>query len=554
MLDDGRLHAGGDEVAALRAALAAARERDRDRVAFLASTSHELREPMNGVLGMARLLADTELSAEQRGYVATIIDCAESLLTVINDLLDLTRIDAGRLEIVEGVFDLPALIGRIAASLEPRARAHGLRFTREIAADVPRRLRGDPGRLRQVLVNILGNAIKFTEQGEVGLHVAVAQAGAAPPRLRIEVADSGPGLAPEAFERLFTAYAQGGPGTTRLFGGSGLGLMIAKRLVEAMDGTLVLASTSGEGTRFTIELPLRPAAEALTSAPGAALAGQSILIVEPQRATRERLCALAASWRMLPRRAAGLAEALSLLREAADRRAPVDLVLAERQLRDGSGEELTRIVRREPALAATPIVLMAAAGLRGDAASAAHAGVDAYLTKPVTPATLIACLQAVLSAERRRSDGLITAHSLAETRPGPAEVLLVDDNAVNLRLAGLMLERAGHRVTAVGDGAAAVAAVAARPFDIVLMDIQMPGLDGLEATRRIRALPDPGRAQVPIVAVTANAMRGQAEECLRAGMNGHLAKPFDRPALLAAVQRWARPADRTGAAPAHAGG
>jgi CheY-like chemotaxis protein/anti-sigma regulatory factor (Ser/Thr protein kinase) len=553
MLDDGMAHAGGDEIAALRAALSAARERDRDRLAFLATTSHELREPMNGVLGMARLLADTELTDEQRGYVATIIDCAESLLTVINDLLDLTRIDAGRLEIAESVFDLPALLGRIAASLEPRARARGLRFTQQVAADVPRRLRGDPGRLRQVLVNILGNALKFTEQGEIAVSVAVARDEPAAPRLRIEVADTGPGIAPEALDRLFAAYAQVDSTTTRLFGGSGLGLMIARRLVEAMHGTLRLASAPGAGTCFTIDLPLRPVEEAQASAPGATLAGQSILVVEPQRATRERLCALAASWRMLPRRAAGLAEALGVLREAADRRAPIDLVLAERQLRDGTGEELARIVRREPALAATPIVLMAAAGLRGDAASAAHAGVDAYLTKPVTASTLIACLQAVLSAERRRGDGLITAHSLAETRPHPAEVLLVDDNAVNLRLAGIMLERAGHRVTTANDGAAAVTAVAGRAFDVVLMDIQMPGMDGLEATRRIRALPDADRAAVPIVAVTANAMRGQAEECLRAGMNGHLAKPFDRPALLAVVERWARPSARGGSSPDHTG-
>jgi CheY-like chemotaxis protein/anti-sigma regulatory factor (Ser/Thr protein kinase) len=542
MTGDGVDTQADGEPAALRAALGAARQRDADRVAFLASTSHELREPMNGVLGMARLLADTELAPEQRGYVETIIECAESLLTVINDLLDLTRIDAGRLEIVDNVFDLPALISRVEALLAPRARSRGVGFTVRCAPELPRRLRGDPGRLRQVLLNIAGNAVKFTEQGEIELSATAAADGAVPERLRLVVRDTGPGIPAAAIARLFDAYAQLDSSTARLYGGSGLGLMIARRLAEAMGGTLALESEVGNGTRFTIDLPLRPAPaeDPGKDAPPAALAGLAVLIVEPQQAVRERLCALATSWRMAPRRATGVAEALAALRDAADRRAPVDIVLADRRLRDGTGEELARRMRAEPALTETPVVLLADAGLRGDAASAAEAGVDAYLTKPVTAATLVECLRAVLSAERRRSDGLITAHSLADARPAPREILLVDDNAVNLRLAGILLERAGHRVTAVASGEAAIATASRQRFDIVLMDIQMPGIDGLEAARRIRALGDPSLAAVPIVAVTANAMRGQAEECRAAGMEGHVAKPFDRAGLLAAIEQWAQ--------------
>ncbi|HMR29787.1 MAG TPA: response regulator [Geminicoccaceae bacterium] len=531
-----------DEVRSLRAALAEAERRSAARAELVAITSHELREPMNGVLGMARLLRETVLDDEQRSYVETIVGSAETLLTVINDVLDLSRVDAGRLEIVETPFEFAPLLARLETLMAPRARQKGLSFGVGLADGLPRAVRGDPGRLRQVLLNLVGNAVKFTERG--GVEVVADTDGPPARRLRLVVRDTGPGIEPAALERLFTAFVQADATVGRIHGGSGLGLMIARRLTEAMGGELRVESDLGRGTRFVVELPLLAESGADTPAAGVqaelSLAGASLLVVDPQRRIRQFVQGVATGWGMTARAAERGGEALLILRDAADRGAAYDFVVCDRELPDIGGEALARSIRAEPGLAGARLVMLVASGIRGDAMKASAAGFDAYLQKPVRSQTLLDCLRRLRLPDRGST--LITAHSLSDDRPAPLCILLVDDNAVNVRLASILLERAGHRVLTATDGAAAVEVARSNDLDLVLMDVQMPVMDGLEATRRIRALPDPQKAGLPIVAVTANALEADVERCRQAGMIGHVGKPFDRAALLDAVDRWGRDA------------
>lgn len=522
------------------------RERDaaeaasRARAAFLATMSHEIREPMNSVLGMARLLRDTPLDAEQRGYVEAVIDAAETLLTLVNDVLDLTRIDAGRLELDETSFALAPFLDRLRAMLEPAASRRGLRLTIDLEPGAPAILRTDPGRLRQVLINLAGNAIKFTEEGRVTIRVGPAEAGRGRTGLRIAVEDTGPGIPEEALRRLFEAYAQADRQVVRLYGGSGLGLMIANRLTEALGGRIAVRSEAGVGTTFEVRLSL-PAPELTdrTAAAAAPLAGASLLVVDPQDRTRSSTVELAAGWGLTSRGARSAAQALAIMDEAADRGRPFDVVLIDRGLPDLSGEQLGQRILAEPRYARPGLVLLVASGLRGDAAQARAAGFSAYLPKPVSAEMLLRCLQ-TLRAGAGGDPGFITVHTMADEQPH-LDVLVADDNDVNRRLMQILLERAGHRPTIVCNGLEAVRALEQRPFDLVLMDVLMPVMDGLEASRRIRRLPDPARAATPIIAVTANAMRGDAATCYAAGMDGYVTKPITMASLSEAMSRHAGP-------------
>lgn len=511
----------------------------RARADFLATMSHELREPLNGVLGMARLLRDTPLDAEQRGYLEAILDSGEALLTLVNDVLDLSRIDAGRLELAPVEVALRPFVERVVALMAPRARQKGLVVELAVDRSVPELVLVDPGRLRQVLLNLLGNAIKFTERGRVDLSADSRPLGPRDALLLLAVRDTGPGIGEAEQARLFRPWAQASAATGRLYGGSGLGLVLARRIVEAMGGTLGCTSRPGAGATFSVTLPVGlPAREGgarTTAAP--ALVGAHLLIADPLERTRNAIRDLANLWGMIVRTAATGREALALLNEAADRGAPFDLALIDAQLRDPEPAALAQRVRSTPTLAGTRLVLAAPAGLRGDARRAEAAGFAAYLEKPLAAETLMACLRTLRGGP---PEAIVTRHSLVE-RGGPSlRILVVDDNPLNCKLLGLLLERAGHRVASVQSGEAALARLAAEPFDLVLMDMQMPGLDGLETTRRIRALPDPARARVPVVAVTANAMPGDEQRCRAAGMDGYLTKPIDGASLSASVERHAR--------------
>jgi CheY-like chemotaxis protein len=526
-----------DSAAAWRRRCEAAEEASRARAAFLAMMSHEIREPMNGVVGMARLLRDTPLDAEQRSYVDTAIDSAEALLTIVNDILDLSRIDAGRLELVPADIELAPFLERLRLQVEPRARSRQIGFRCEILPGTPAIVRADPGRLRQVLLNLLGNALKFTEAGGIGLRVGPSPDGSRS-TLVIEVADTGIGIPPEALAHLFSSFAQAGPDTPRLYGGSGLGLMIVQRLVQAMGGSVAVASRAGQGTTFTVELALPPAAAAgMSPAPAPGLAGCSLLIADPHARTRETMAELARGWGLAVRAARTGRQALALLAEAADRQAPFDLVLLDRGLAEPAADAVAQAIGADPRLRQARLVLVVSSGMRGDAAAAKAAGFSAYLSKPVEPATLLACLEALRGGAPGPEEGPITVHSLSERRPGALRVLLADDNPVNCRLATIILERAGHAVDVVRDGQEAVRQLEARPYHVVLMDVQMPVMNGLEATARIRALPDRSRAATPIIAITANAMRGDDDACFAAGMDGYVTKPIAAATLLAEIDR-----------------
>ena len=533
-----------DELEDLRRRCAAAEAANEAKSLFLATMSHEIREPMNGVIGMTRLLLDTPLSDEQRSHAGAVHDSGQALLTIINDILDLSQMEAGRLTLDRIDFDLDKLVERVAASVAPRVQAKELEFALHLAPEVPRALHGDPGRLRQILLNLLGNAIKFTAAGRIGLSVDLAEAKTGDPgdaaRLRIAVSDTGIGIPEHLQAGLFTAYTQADPSIRRLYGGSGLGLTICRRLAGLMGGEIRLYSREGEGTRFEVEVVLEKAAAVAAAAPDTpAIAGLRLLVVDANPTTLATTLQQTLSWAVAAQGAASGAEALAALAEADDAGRPVRVALVDGALPDMNGEELGRRIKASARLAATELVMAASSGLRGDAARVAEIGFAAYLPKPLTATMLLECLLQLPSvAGASAGAGLITAHSISERRPC-LRILLADDNPLNCRLAVLMLEKAGHAIDVVEDGAAAIEAVRAGQYDLVLMDVQMPGVDGLEATRRIRRL-GVAKAGVPVIAITANAMAGDDRRCLAAGMNDYVTKPIDRARLLGTVARWGR--------------
>lgn len=547
------------DLVALRAELAQWQERYRAaerandaKSLFLATMSHEIREPMNGVLGMTRLLLETPLSEEQQGFVKAVLDSGQALLTIINDILDLSRMEAGRLELDSIDFDLRNLLERVVAIVEPRARDKGLKLQLVVDPDVPTLLRGDPGRIRQIFLNLLGNAVKFTTAGEVGLTVGLRADGPREVRLGASVRDTGIGIPEHLQGRLFTAYAQADPSVPRLYGGSGLGLTICKRLVGLMDGEIHLSSTPGQGTvvDLTLALARPPETRPASGHAPAEIAGTRLLIVDGTATTRSMMQQHTRSWSVAARVADSGTAALAALRAAQHAGRPFEIALIDSSLADMSGEELGRRIKASRKLRAIELVMIASSGLRGDAARVKEIGFAAYLPKPVTAATLLDCLLALRSGQGDAGagsggSGLITVHSMSERRPASLRILLADDSPLNCRLAALMLEKAGHRIDVVHDGALAVEALGVQDYDLVLMDVQMPGVDGFEATRRIRELPG-GRAGVPVIAITANAMVGDEQRCLAAGMDDYVTKPIDRARLLAKVAEWGQGAARAG--------
>jgi CheY-like chemotaxis protein len=532
------------ELLVLRQECAAAQQANEAKSLFLATMSHEIREPMNAVIGMTRVLLETPLSDEQREYVDVVHEAGQALLTIINDVLDLSRMEAGRLDLDSVDFDLRTLLDRAVAIVEPRAREKGLPLRLDVAPGVPRMLRGDPGRLRQVLLNLLGNAVKFTAVGEVGLAVRVIADRGERVQLGITVRDTGVGIPEHLHDRLFTPYGQADPSVPRLYGGSGLGLSICRRLVTLMGGTVGFSSRPDVGTTFDLELTLAKALHARPSPPRAAagIAGTRLLIVDPNATTGLLIQQHTASWGVDGALIGSGGEALACLREAVRQGRAFEIALIDQSLPDMGGEELGARIKSDPDLSATQLVMVASSGLRGDAARVSQLGFSAYLPKPVTATTLLDCLGQLrvrhgASGGPAGGGGLITVHSISERRPAPLRILLADDNPVNCRIAVLMLEKAGHQIDVVNGGAEAIEAVRKKRYDLVLMDVQMPEVDGLEATRKIRDLPI-AHAGVPVIAITANALHGDDQRCFEAGMNDYITKPIDRARLLGKVSEW----------------
>lgn len=534
----------------LAAARAAAERAADERSAFLANMSHEIRTPLHAILGMSELLLEGELTEDQRRSLGLVRAAGENLLSMLNDILDLSKLEAQRLALESIPFQLPGLVESVVGLLAVRTRGRPLELLADVDPLLPAFVRGDPTRLRQVLTNLVGNALKFTESGEVIVAARLVERTEDQVLVRIAVRDTGIGIAEEHREQIFREFAQADPSMTRRFGGTGLGLAISRRFVAMMGGRLEVTSAPGKGSEFAFTIPLPiDAARPIAAPETEALRNLRLLVVDDSATNRRIVRELLGAVGVTVDEAADASAALAALRRARDTSTPYHVAVLDGQMPGRDGFALALDVRREPAFADTRLIMLTSAGQPGDARRCAENGIAGYLTKPVAGTELIDTVSAVLAgpAQPGRPSALITRHAIAESRR-KLRILLAEDNPVNQEVAASMLRRRGHTVDVVGDGKDAVAAVQRTRYDVVLMDIQMPEMDGRAATRAIRALP--AGNDLPILALTAHAMSDERERCLAEGMNGYLSKPFRSHELFAAVEGWGEPGAARPAAPA----